>query len=280
MRFITMFLASVSFVFCIDIFKPLPVQIPDVDYNVTLARLGKKIFFDTRISQNNISCNSCHHLKGELSGTTKNFYPNPITVLNSANNSIYGYRGETKTLQTAIEKMIFYEKGYRLKKQELIANFKKIPEYREKFSIFKNGITYNNIVKSLEHFIKALNTRTPFDAYLEGDENAISDNAKMGIEIFKKSGCISCHKGINIGGSSVAMMKNKQVKKVPSLRNIRLTGPYLVKGHAKTIMQAVILLDVRDVKTNFTDQEYAYILEFFNALNGEIPQILKESDDL
>jgi cytochrome c peroxidase len=80
-------------------------------------------------------------------------------------------------------------------------------EYVQEFeNIFKNkdSITFDNIVKIIATYEKILLTRGDFDRFLDGDDNAISQKAKDGLELFMKIGCKGCHNGYAIGGKMIA----------------------------------------------------------------------------
>lgn len=175
--------------------------------------------------------------------------------------------------------------------------------YNKAFNkIYKDGITKENIGNALEEFQKTLVTPSAFDEYLRGDENALTSDQKR-IWTFSKKRCISCHNGINIGGGLFArfglidntitdileekekyegenphlglynVTKNdfdKYYFKVPSLRNVALTGPYLHDGRVETLKEAISSIAKAQLGLNLTDEEVLLIEEFLKSLNGKV----------
>ncbi|MCW8839252.1 MAG: c-type cytochrome, partial [Thiovulaceae bacterium] len=236
---------------------PLPLSIP---VNKTKAELGKELFFDTILSlDNTVSCSSCHDLdNGGDDGLVssigirgKKGDINAPTVYNSIYNFTQFWNGRAKDLKEQAKGPIEnpLEMGNNFK--NLIEVLKRTP-YRKKFNyLYKDGITADNIADAIAEYEKTLITpNSPFDKYLNGDENAITKDQKDGYEVFKDMGCIACHHGINVGGNlynkfgiiEAAKSKRKgryeitnneediYYFKVPSLRNIEKTAPYLDDG--------------------------------------------------
>ncbi|MFT5661839.1 MAG: cytochrome c peroxidase, partial [Sulfurimonas sp.] len=162
--------------------------------------------------------------------------------------------------------------------------------------IYKDGITKENIVDAIAEFEKTLTTpNAPFDKYLLGNEDAITQKQKDGYKIFKSKGCISCHHGINIGGNlynKFGLMKDAQSKrlgkydvtkkeadkyyfKVPSLRNIQKTAPYLHDGRYTNLEDVVKFMAYYQLARTMSDEEVDKIVAFLHSLNGEIPEIAK-----
>ncbi len=123
-------------------------------------------------------------------------------------------------------------------------------DYIKRFkSIYRDKITGDNISDAIAEFEKTLITpNARFDKFLRGDKEALSADELNGYRIFKEYGCISCHNGVNIGGNLMQKMgvvekyetsdfgrfnvtkkeKDKFHFKVPSLRNVELTAPYVL----------------------------------------------------
>lgn len=231
---------------------------------------------------------------------------NTPTVLNSIFNFRQMWDGRAKTLAHQVQFPITspVEMGNSFK--NLIKSLKKIYYYNKTFStVYQNGITKENIGDALEEFQKTLITPSAFDDYLRGDENAITKKQKMGYELFNKKGCVSCHNGINIGGGLYAQFgltdesiannlinpdnnykggynpdfglynitKNDFDKfyfKVPTLRNVALTYPYLHNGRIKTLKEAISLISKAQLGLDLTEQETLLIEEFLKSLNGKV----------
>lgn len=283
--------------------SPIPITI-EVDKQK--VKLGKKLFFDTILSHDNtISCASCHDLQnGGDDGLKFSFGIkgqegdiNSPTVLNSVYNFRQFWDGRAKDLahQTwgPIENPV--EMGNTFRK--LIATLNKT-SYRKQFSaIYEDGITKINIGNAIAEFEKTLITpNAPFDKYLRGDKFAITEQQKEGYELFKSKGCIACHHGINVGGNlynKFGVMENAKSKrlgryeitkkesdkyyfKVPTLRNIEHTAPYLHDGRFNDLKNVVKFMARYQLGQTVTEDEIEKIVSFLKALNGEIPTIAKK----
>ena len=229
---------------------------------------------------------------------------NTPTVLNAIYNFRQMWDGRAKDLSHQIEFPITNPKEMGNSFENIIKSLKNDKYYNETFNkIYKDGITKKNIGNSLEEFQKTLVTPSAFDEYLRGDENALTQNQKKGYELFQKKGCVSCHNGVNIGGGLFArfglidhsianileekktyegdnphfglynVTKNdfdKYYFKVPSLRNVALTGPYLHDGRLKTLKEAISSIAKAQLGLDLTDEEIFLIEEFLKSLNGKV----------
>lgn len=282
-----------------NLITPIPNEM-HVDQSKAL--LGKKLFFDTRLSvDNSVACVSCHILedggddnlpvsfgfKGQT-GTR-----NAPTVFNAVFNFRQFWDGRAQNLQEQalgpIENPV--EMAHRF--ENLIPQLKKT-EYKKLFdAIYPDGITRTNIANAIAEYEKTLITpNAPFDRYLKGDENAISQQAKEGYRLFKSKGCILCHQGINIGGNMYNKFgvfvegnvtdfgrfevthkeRDRHFFKVPSLRNIEMTAPYFHDGHEPDLRQAVLTMSEYQLGRKMTKSEVDAIMAFLHTLNGELPE--------
>jgi len=280
-------------------------EIKNIDFKK--ASLGKKLFFDPRLSQNGtVSCATCHDLaKGGDDGLRvsrgvhgKKGSMNAPTVYNAVFNFRQFWDGRAKDLKEQALGPIENPIEMNLSIDKAVALLKKDPMYRHAFeSIYKEGVTKENIADALAEFEKTLVTPdAPFDRYLKGDENAISQRAKEGYRLFESKGCILCHNGVNIGGnfynkfgifgdtnsssqgrySITKREEDRFVFKVPSLRNIALTAPYMHDGRAKTLKEAVEIMTEHQLGRYIEPEEIENIVLFLKSLTGKIPDIAKE----
>lgn len=283
---------------------PLPEYIKVDDKKV---KLGKKLFLDPILSKDKtLSCMSCHNLLHNGADTlayTKGINGhlglfNVPTVYNAVYNFRQFWDGRAKNLKEQALKPITnpVEMGNSI--PVVLRDLKKSKEYPQLFGeIYKDGITEDNLAEVLAEFEKTLITpNSPFDRYLKGDTKSLSMNALKGYGLFKTKGCISCHNGINIGGNlynKFGIYKNaksqelgrynttkreedKYVFKVPSLRNIALTTPYMHDGRAKTLEEAVNIMTQYQLGRSMQKEDLDLIVEFLNTLTGELPGIVKD----
>lgn len=278
-KFALCFVIFVSFLGANDrIFTPITNEI---DYDISKAMLGKKLFFDQRISKRLMSCENCHHLAREVTGTSHWRYPNPSTILNASLNKMYGSAGEHTNLRDYIKFKIQSPKGLGTQTHELINRIKKIPDYANLFeNIYGSGANVKFVQDAIANFIQALKTPSKFDDYLLGNKNALASDEKAGLRFFRRS-CIPCHNGVNLGGNLIITQTTSgknAYQKVPILRNILKTAPYFYNGSANTIKEVFILLANKDIVVKHKEingDDLKNLMAFLETLNGKTPEILK-----
>jgi cytochrome c peroxidase len=178
----------------------------------------------------------------------------------------------------------------------VVSTIRSIPGYAEPFAKAFPGeespITYDNIAIAIGAFERTLVTPGRFDAYLKGDGSALTAAEIEGAKVFVQTGCTTCHMGPLLGGQmyqKLGLVKpydnpdtgrfqvtnneaDKQVFKVPSLRNISKTAPYYHDGHVATLPEAVKLMASHQLGRDLTDEDTSKIVTFLDALTGELPK--------
>ncbi|MDV6342225.1 cytochrome-c peroxidase [Nitrosomonas sp. Is24] len=254
-------------------FEPLPASIIDEKKNAALIALGKKLYLDPKLSVNDtISCNSCHQLNnfGVDSQPTspghegKRGGRNSPTTFNAALHIAQFWDGRAKDVEEQALGPILNPIEMGMPSEAAVVDkLKKIDEYKamfaEAFKDEKDPIQYKNVGKAIGAFERTLITPSRFDDFLKGDENALNDAEKRGLQKFVHMGCANCHNGVAIGGNSykkiglveeyktsdvgrfavTGLETDKKVFKVPSLRNITKTAPYFHDGSVKTLDEAI-----------------------------------------
>lgn len=277
--------------------SPIPLEIK---LNKDKVNLGKELFFDKRLSKDDtVSCHSCHNLEtGGVDNLKFSFgiggqegKINTPTVFNSSFNFVQFWDGRAKTLKEQALGPIEDPVEMGISVDELVVKLNKT-EYKNKFKrIYKEGLTKDSLVDSIEEFEKSLITvNAPFDRYLRGDENAISKDAKKGYKIFKQQGCIACHHGVNVGGNLYAKFGASKAAdvvskgrfeitkneldlyhfKVPSLRNVELTAPYLHDGRYETLEETVKFMAYHQLGKTLKDEDLENIVSFLKTLTGTL----------
>ena len=288
-----------------ELITPIP---NNFTYDKQKAFLGKKLFHDLRLSANDtISCASCHIIEigGDdnakfstgINGQVGNI--NSPTVLNSRYSLSQFWDGRAKDLKEQAIQPIHNPVEMGSSMNQVISKLKKDKEYKKLFlKSYRDGITANNIADAIAEFEKALVTpNSRFDKYLKGDKEAITSEEKEGFELFKSNGCISCHNGVNIGGNLYQKVgiakqysandnlgrynitkkeKDKYFFKVPSLRNIELTAPYLHDGSKETLTKAVKFMTIYQLGKMPTDKEINKIVLFLKTLTAPTPKIMEQ----
>ena len=185
---------------------PIPADNPQTKAKI---ELGKLLYFDPRLSgDGNTSCARCHDPKLGFSNgeelsfgytSTKHWRHSP-TIINGAYNASFFWDGRAGSLEEQalgpIEAAIEMNQNLVMLEEEL----RQVPDYVRMFKdVFGTEVTAENIAKAIAAFERTIiSTNSPFDKYMEGDKNALSDKAKKGLELFKgKAQCIECHNGPN-----------------------------------------------------------------------------------
>lgn len=288
--------------------EPIQPIRPVQDINLAQAELGKKLYFDPRLSKSGfISCNSCHNLS--MGGTDNlktsighNWHEGPInapTVLNSSLNVAQFWDGRARDLQEQAGGPIANPGEMAASHTLAIDVLQSIPAYAIEFKQVFGGdtVTINEVTLAIAEFEKTLVTPNGrFDRWLLGEEEAINANEKAGYELFKSSGCIACHNGEAAGGNSFQKMgviqpyesprdaqglagvtgkdEDRFKFKVPTLRNVELTYPYFHDGEARTLTEAVDVMGQLQLGRTFTEEENAKIVAFLKTLTGVQPVFL------
>lgn len=285
--------------------KPIkPVQ----NINLGKVELGKKLYFDPRLSKSGfISCNSCHNLS--MGGTDNlktsighNWQQGPInapTVLNSSLNVAQFWDGRAADLKAQAGGPIANPGEMAFTHTLAIDVLTSIPEYVMEFKQVygSDKITIDEVTQAIAEFEKTLVTpNSRFDQWLLGDADALSEEELAGYMLFKESGCVACHNGEAVGGNSFQKMglvepyeANSPAEglsavtgkdadrfkfKVPTLRNVEMTYPYFHDGEAETLTEAVDVMGRLQLGKKFSDMENAQIVAFLKSLTGDQPAFL------
>ena len=274
-------------------------------------KLGKTLYFDTRLSlKGNNSCNSCHSLdkygvdnlpvsKGDNGGFGERNSP---TVLNAALHSFQFWDGRAKDVEEQAGGPILNPVEMAIPTKEfLVKRLKGVPEYQPMFKAAfpeaKTALTYENVQNAIGAFERTLITPSAFDKFLNGEVTAMTTEQKEGLHAFINTGCITCHTGPSLGGTMFQKFgltadyrtfthskvndegkkkltnqeADKDLFKVPGLRNISKTYPYFHDGSIADLGEAVKIMAKAELGKDLTDQEVKAIVSFLDALTGEVP---------
>lgn len=285
--------------------EPIQTIQPVQEINLALVELGKKLYFDPRLSKSGfISCNSCHNLS--MGGTDNlptsigdRWQQGPInapTVLNSSLNVAQFWDGRAADLKAQAGGPIANPGEMGFTHALAVSVIESIPAYRNEFRLaFSSpGVNIDRVTDAIAEFEKTLVTpNSPFDQWLLGDQDALSADQKAGYQLFKNSGCTACHNGSAAGGNTfqkmgivkpyktsskvegLAAVTGKDADrfkfKVPTLRNVEMTYPYFHDGAAWTMTEAVDIMGRLQLGKKFSDKENAQIVAFLRSLTGDQP---------
>jgi cytochrome c peroxidase len=250
--------------------RPPVIAFPsDNPYTPQKLQLGKKLYFDTRLSGANVlACATCHNPgygwgdgqpKGIGHGMNTLGRRSP-TIINAAYLQVLMWDGRAGSLEEQALGPIQADVEMHLPLDQLLARLKSIPEYGPLFeSAFgKKDIDASMIAKAIATFERTVvSGRAPFDRWIDGDEKAISEEAKRGFVTFNtKAGCAECHsswrftddsfhdiglKSEDIGRGKFLpdVVKMQYAFKTPGLREITRRAPYMHDGSIATL-EAVV----------------------------------------
>jgi cytochrome c peroxidase len=281
-----------------------PVPVPD-DNPMTPEKvaLGKKLYFDTRLSKDGtISCATCHDpamawtehrptskgINDQLGGA------NSPTVINAASL-------EEQALGP-IENPI--EMGHKL--EAMIKDLSGVAEYEESFQrVFGTAVTREGIAKAIASFERTvLSGNSPYDQFNAGKKDALTDSQRRGLELFEDLGCSTCHappvfSNYRYYNAGVGMDKEKPDEgrkavtgrdsdlgkfRTPMLREVANTYPYFHDGSVATLEEAVALMadggkDNPNLSAmlkalgedDVSEQDQKDLVDFLKALSGDYP---------
>jgi len=283
--------------------QPLPINSTQ---SIKKVALGERLFHDKRLSHDNtISCSSCHDLK--RGGTDR--LPTSIgingaigqlnapTVFNSGFNFKQFWDGRSDSLEQQASGPVHNPIEMGSNWNEVIQKLQLDADYVTAFNrIYSEGITAEAIADLLATFQRSLVTpNSRFDQYLRGMKNALSANELSGYQLFKEYGCVSCHQGINLGGNMfqkfgviegyfdgrslkkadygrfnlTGLEEDRHVFKVPSLRNIAVTAPYLHDGSAAKLEDVVLKMGRYQLGRELSHTDIQLIIAFLKTLTGQ-----------
>lgn len=276
---------------------------PPQSVNLGAVELGKKLYFDPRLSKSGfISCNSCHNLS--MGGTDNirtsigdKWQQGPInspTVLNSSLNLAQFWDGRAADLKEQAGGPIANPGEMAFSHTLAIDMLASIPAYQREFKLVfgKDKVDIDQVTMAIAEFEKTLVTpNSRFDQYLLGNKTALSKDELAGYKLFNESGCVACHNGPNLGGNSFQKMgvvapykgnvegraavtgkdADRFNYKVPTLRNVELTYPYFHDGQSNTLGEAVDVMGRLQLGKKFTKAENEQIVSFLKTLTGEQP---------
>ena len=288
------------------VFAPLPEKMPGSENDTPgLIRLGRKLYNETAISVNNTqSCNSCHRLDENLGGVDNQPTStgargdlggrNAPTTLNAGFHLAQFWDGRSPDLADQAKGPVLNPIEMGMPDEEAVLKELQEAGYEKAFkAVFADAakpLTYDNYAKAVAAFERTLITRDRFDDFLKGDEDALRENAKQGLALFMELGCCDCHQGAVLGGDRYAKMgdvnayantkdlgrfevtkkeEDRFVFKVPSLRNIALTGPYFHDGKSPMLGNAVKQMAHLQLDTDLEREQVFQITAFLRSLSDK-----------
>jgi cytochrome c peroxidase len=280
----------------LDAYMPVPENNP-----LTLEKieLGRKLFFDTRLSRTEaVSCSSCHEVKKAFTdGRTvsegvfgRRGTRNAPTVINRGYGTAQFWDGRAATLEQQVLKPIQDPNEMDMTLEEVSARV---------------GLTPDEISGALASYLRTVRSgNSPFDRYMHGDAAALTEQQRRGLNVFRvKGNCNACHVGPNFtderfhntgiswqdgrfadeGRFAVTgRPEDRGAFKTPTLREIARTAPYMHDGSLATLEDVVEFydkggnrnpnLDSEIEPLRLTPEEKQALVAFLHALSGEVTE--------
>lgn len=284
--------------------QPLPAT---VAVDVREAALGEKLYHDVRLSaDNSLSCASCHDLaKG---GTDRERVSRGIagqrgtinapTTFNAGFQSAQFWDGRAASLEDQAGGPPNNPVEMGSNWPQIIGKLAQDPEFVREFrAVYPEGLSPATISHAIAEFERTLVTPgSRFDRYLLGEANALTLQEQFGYRTFLASGCQSCHVGKLLGGQSFELMgrradyfgdrggvskadwgrynatldpRDRYRFKVPTLRNVTATAPYLHDGSTSDLRDVVAIMAKYQAGVKLTQPEIDAVAAFLGTLTGE-----------
>ncbi len=275
------------------------------------VELGRQLFFDPVLSADQtLACATCHHpdlgfSDGQATANGRNaatLARNTPTLWNVGFSQVLFWDGRESSLEGQVLTPLTHPDEMAADPNQVIAQLSAIPAYQERFTAAfgPDAITLENVQRALAAFQRSLiSQNSPFDRYAAGEVNALTPQQRRGLALFRSGAtrCFECHMpptfaldtfrivGVasdDPGRAGVTADGAQGAFKVPTLRNIALSAPYMHNGSLATLEEVVQFyadgggrahgqtnVDPFVNGFSFSDQEKADLVAFLYALTDE-----------
>ena len=283
-----------------------PIPKPAIQDPGRLA-LGARLFGDVRLSSDGkVSCASCHDIaRGGVDQRTTSVGAggvlgafNTPTIFNAALNPKQFWDGHADTLEDQIDGPVQSPREMGSRWPDLIAKLTSDVSYMANFRrVYSGPPTPERVKDAIATYERTLVMRNSrFDRHLAGDPTALSAVELEGLALFKSYGCASCHQGRNVGGNVFEVLgilgdyfaergtpitpedlgrynvtkrpEDRFRFRVPSLRLVALTPPYLHDGSVKTLEDAIRIMGRFQLGEDIPPPHVTAIAAFLQTLSG------------
>ena len=280
-----------------------------------LVELGRKLFHDARLSlDGDVSCASCHAIAsfgvdGRRTSTGHKGIVgdrNAPTVLNATFAFSQFWDGRAATIEDQAKGPILNPKEMAMPSGDaVIARLAKVAGYKKEFATAypdeREPMTFDNVSRAIGAYEHQLVTPSRWDRFLAGETNALDAKEKAGLKTFLNVGCMVCHTGPLLGGTTfervgvvepwpnqtdvgrMAITKSnadRMMFKVPTLRNIAKTAPYFHDGSAGDLPEAIRMMGRHQLGLELSAQEVDGIAAWMGALTGNVSAELGPPESL
>jgi cytochrome c peroxidase len=272
------------------------------------AELGRALFWDTRVSADGkTACASCHPVR-DWGADRRRFSPDARgaltsrhspTIFNSMTQPRLRWLADRKDGADQAEGSLTGSLGFSSKDAAVakLVELQYLSQFRAAFPGDAEPLSAANYGRALASYQATLTTPAPFDRFLAGDDNALTERQKAGLKTFIATGCAGCHNGVNLGGTMLqkfgltkdywletgsekpdpgrfAVTKKEEdryVFRVPMLRNVAKTAPYFHDGSVDRLDRAVRIMASVQLGRPLDDATVDSIVSFLESLTGEVP---------
>lgn len=240
---------------------PPPLQQPASPQDRARLQLGRMLFFDPILSrQQAISCATCHNpglswasgLKRPIGDGGAPMALRAPTLIDLDSIDRFGWDGKFPDVESVTFAAISGHANMNLPPEEALARLRRIPGYVAMFraAFGEKGITQDNLARAVASFERTIRSGpAPFDQFIAGNRNAISESARRGFSLFiGRAGCVNCHSGWSFTDGSFhdigsaqgsdlgrgrlfpTSIRLRYAFKTPTLRDVARRGPYMHDG--------------------------------------------------
>jgi cytochrome c peroxidase len=288
----------------VTLFGILPDSIANPDNVGSKARvnLGRMLYYDKRLSKNHdIACTpglllAALGVDGEVTSPGHRGARggrNSPTVYNAAIHIAQFWDGRAPNVEEQAKGPVLNPIEMASPSEEhVVGVLSSIPGYVDAFDAAfpddENALSYNNMARAIGAFERNLMTPGRFDAFMKGDSNALDPTERRGLSTFLAVGCNSCHTEAAVGGALYRKLGfifpyetadigreavtgdplDRNVFKVPSLRNVAKTAPYFHDGSIATLEEVVKIMGYHQVGLTLEDAQIADIVAFLGSLTA------------
>ena len=275
------------------------------------VELGKILFYETRISvDGTVSCAKCHPfslyaadgLRTSVGNRCRTNPRNAPTVLNAAGQIAQHWLGNRVDVEDQARQSVVGPASFGMSSPADVEKILKgiqdyAPLFKRAFPADDDPTTVDNLAKAIGAFERTLVTPSPFDSFLAGQKEALTEQQQSGLNAFLEAGCVTCHEGPYVGGRMFqkfgllepywtytksepvdegrsAVTKNdadRYVFKVPGLRNVAKTGPYFHDGSVDDLETAILIMGRVQLGQSLPPEKLRDIKAFLMSLTGKIP---------
>lgn len=299
------------------LFEPIPESAADHigernEITPEKVDLGRMLFFDPRLSASQtISCNTCHNvgmggddnIPSSIGHDWQRGPRNSPTIFNAVFNVAQFWDGRATDLTEQAKGPIQASVEMNNTPPVVEATLNSMQEYVDAFeAAFPDSdkpVSFDNTAAALEVYQATLITPdSPFDQYLKGDKDALTDQQIAGLDAFLNKGCVACHNGVNVGGQGyypfgvinrpgseilppgdtgraqvTETAADEYVFRSPSLRNVELTAPYFHSGNVWSLREAVSIMNDAQLNSLLTEEDVDNVTAFLRSLTGKQPEV-------